>query len=214
MTENPYAPPVDGAPGGISEAPRDYGWRIRDGKLLVLAASQLPMIDPFSGGRNVTMFMHELRVRHRPGWLWALPFAGAILFPLLSGGMEMPERLVLAVPGLLLGHIAALAAGAFHSACVVRMFILRRTLRLRKLHGHISTTLFLLVVPGGFLFSAGPDWMRWIPGIAFIGWLLALLIGALFFRRLGCRVISRGFFEIHGMHPEAIRVMSQRDSRE
>jgi hypothetical protein len=213
MTENPYAPPETSDPGGIPNAPKDYGWKIRDGKLLVRVASQLPMVDPFVGGSDETMMLQELKVRHSPRWLWLLPLGGALLVPMLSNEAEWAVRAITAIPGLLLGHIVALFIGAFRASCSVRMFIRKRTLRSRRRHDRITFALFLGILPGTFLFQLGPEWMKFIPSVVFPCWLVSILFGFIRHRRLKCRIRRDGFFEITGVHPQAIREFSVMKSK-
>jgi hypothetical protein len=208
MTENPYAPPETKAPGGIPDAPKDYGWNIRNGKLAVRVAAQLPMVDPFHGGSDETMMLQQIQVRHLPRWMWLIPLAGAFALPLLSGGSDMTSRVMLAIPGLLLGHIGGLVAGGFRASCSLRVFIRKKTLRNRRLHDRITLALFLLILPGALLFQLGPDWMMRIPGIAFPCWVVSLIFGMIRHRRLKCRIRRDGFFEITGVHPQAIRELS------
>lgn len=208
MTENPYAPPESRTPGGIPDAPKDYGWKIREGKLAVRVAAQLPMVDPFHGGSDETMMMQQIQVRHRPRWMWLIPAAGAVALPLLAGGSEMTGRVILAIPGLLLGHIVGLVVGGFRASCSVRFFIRKNALRNRRLHDRTTFGLFLLLLPGSLLFQLGPDWMMRIPMVALPCWVVSLLLGMIRHRRLKCRIRRDGFFEIAGVHPQAIRELS------
>ena len=174
----------------------------------MLAASQLPMVDPFDGGSDETMMLRQIQVRHRPRWLWLLPLGGAAAFPLFSGGGDWLDRALLAIPGLLLGHIAALFAGSFHPSCSIRLFIRKRTLKSRQLHDRVSLALFLMILPGALLFQLGPEWMHALPMVALPCWLISVLSATIRHRRLKCRIREGGFFEISGIHPAAIRQLS------
>lgn len=208
MTENPYAPPKITSAGGIPDAPKDYGWRVLDGKLMVREAAQLPMVDPFYGGSDEAMMLQQIKIRHRPRWMWLIPLAGAIALLLLSGGSGLAGRLIMAIVGLLLGHFVGTVVGGFRASCSLRFFIRKKTLRVRRLHERITSGVFLLFFPGSWLFQLGPAWMQAIPMIALPCWVVAVLSGMILHRRLKCRNRREGYFEITGVHPHAIRELS------
>lgn len=207
-TENPYQAPEDISSTGLPEAPESYGWDLAGGVMRVEKISQLPMVDPFTGGTGDTMLLQKVEVRYRPVWLLGcIPVCIVLLVigSIVSGGRGV--LLAILLFGTLLGWLAYKFLGLFFPLATLQVFFEKRTIRFRKWQGRILGVLFLLFIPGGFLLSLGPAWLQRIPLISGLAWLLGTLFISIFQRRLRCSGRVGDHFIVKGFHPAALKAL-------
>ena len=207
--ENPYQAPRTTDPGGIPDAPEPFGWEIRDRIVWVEKRSQFPMVDPFTGRTGDIMMLQKVDVRYRPRWLMTLMPLGALVSVLLfaRSGVHL-EWIGNGIVGLFFGWLAYGISSLFFPQCSLQLFFENRTLRIRKNLDRLMSGLFLLFLPGAFLFALGPGWMHVIPWVAGLGWVIGTAAMWLFQRKIRCFRKDGERFGVTGFHPEALASFS------
>ncbi|MGC4012950.1 MAG: hypothetical protein QM755_00310 [Luteolibacter sp.] len=195
--DNPYATPASATPAELPDAPSSKGWQIRNGKLWVTETATLPMVDPYSGESPETMEMNRISIRYRPVWMWIFPVAGGVIAWIASRGSATFAGVVI---GLLLRGLVSLM---MPPVCC-QVFFTARTLRSRRLVYWLTIGLFLFNLIGGFFFGMADIVTPLV--FAFSGWaLLGILMWSLLIRRrMKCRRMKDGWFEIRGVNPLAL----------
>lgn len=202
---NPYAPPQAPPALAIPDAPEAFGWEIDGDHVWVEKLAQFPMIDPYTGECEDTMALQRIEVRYRPRWLIAIPLCCGLL--MAAGQTSAVDVLVFLVIGAGLGWLLARLGCLALPLHTLYLFVLKRTLRLRRTQGIAMTLLFLLILPGGILFSFGPQWMGFITVGAAVAWIIGNLWILLFTRQLYSRRRSGERIAIRGIHPVALEAM-------
>jgi hypothetical protein len=215
-SENPYSPPQTIGTDAPT-APPSFGWSIHGKVVRVTESSRLPMVDPFSGQAEEIMTQQKLRVRHMPRWLWGGAVAG-MLTGLLLGGMSRdsftgsphyPLLVGTAVAGWVLGCLLRWFLQYTRPSCTIHAFFEKSTVRRRHRISNLLNLLFITASIGGIALGVLPPWLEWLPGSAALAFIILLTGALIFHRRLRCRTMSDGMFEIHGFHTKTLDTLAR-----
>ncbi|BCU76686.1 hypothetical protein [Luteolibacter sp. LG18] len=214
MSLNPYAAPAAADPGGVPDGPRSHGWYAKDGRLWVEAVATLPMIDPYSGESPERMRMNLVVVRYRPPWLWILPL-GLAIAGAWAGAPS--DRIGNSIAGCLIGLALRMLVGMVFPRARAQVFFSLPTHRWRRQLGAATTLLFLLnLLVGPAIEIArmnGMQFVGWV--VPFLGWAWLSLLAYMFLiqRRMTCRRMRDGLFEIRRVHPRILEALAPESIR-
>lgn len=214
--ENVYAHPAElSSAEGVPEAPHSFGWRVENSQLWVAANSRLPMIDLFSGQSDEIMTMRKIEVRYRPWWSSWLPFAVwlALVIWLVSESFTKPRHTTFPfewlLPSLLICWLVSQFTGMFNPICTLSYFTRKKTLRIQRIYGCSVFGAPLLVILGG-MFSR----QTFIHGTTLAVFAIVVVTGFWIRRRLFCRRVSGGWFELRGIHPQSVAFLQRSNRRQ
>ncbi|WP_338288993.1 hypothetical protein [Luteolibacter sp. LG18] len=201
MSDYPYTPPQADSQLTPFDLSSTQGWRVRDGRLWVEDGAVLPEIDPYTGGSGGPMTGVPLLLPRTPWWFWWLPF------PLAAAGaattMET-EAKIGAMWGLIAGFVLCGVLALRFPRCRMRIFLSSSTALSRRVSLVISQVLLVITLLAMTRSDFREPQSWWLAATSG-GALLILALHATFLqRRLVCRRVKDGWFEIRGVHPLAL----------
>jgi hypothetical protein len=203
--ENPYALQAASGTPELPEAPPSEGWALEGNRLIVSRDALLPMVDPYDGTSQETMRMRPVRIPLRPFWhLWFLVggFGGILLGNIVPMGGLIAK--LGAIACILYGIIGlSLGSARFHIFCSAR------SERQTRVAGFIHL-IFLLSVVGMFaalVYESRFPTLSSVLGILFIVSTVVMGVSRYLTKRLTCRDMVGGKYEIRGLHPDALEYL-------
>lgn len=159
----------------------------------------LPMIDLYSGKDSETMRLSQMQLRYRPHfWMWGIP----VLFALIGAFVSLSDGWMEgALSGLVIGFMGRMPLELFFPLCVFEMFSVGKAQRRRR---WISWLLFGVFLFLGYLTALGSK----ISAMIFMAWWIAFLLGLRIQRQLRCWRREEEWFEVRGVHPDALRELT------